>query len=47
LDITGGAEGSTIERKWLGAAAAADASPTVTKTAYTPLSLEIYPSLPH
>jgi len=48
LGITGGEEISTIEKEWLGtstAAAAADASLTITNADYTPLTLRNFSGL--
>jgi len=47
LDITGGEESSTIEKEWLGTSTADDddASLTITKTDYTPLTLRNFSGL--
>ena len=45
LDITGGEESSTIEKEWLGTSTADDASLTITKADYTPLTLRNFSGL--
>ncbi|XP_066376463.1 glutamate receptor 2.8-like isoform X2 [Miscanthus floridulus] len=45
LDITGGEASSTIEKEWLGTSTAEDASLTITKADYAPLTLRNFSGL--